>query len=326
MQFEELTLEDKVKVVKGIFKSYYDGNIFLKPISYTNFYNNPDANKLVYRFYATTNENLNYYLKLASFNNKDVLVPTASGDHALNAIYLGAKSVETFDINSIAKYHSNLKACAIQHLTREEFLKFYSYYNLLDENIYNKFKNHLPDETKYFFDEIFKFINVYGNKNIRSMTPLIEEIDLDMSDDMIFNNPYVKDEESYQKMQTQLKNIKTPIKHKVCPADELLENFDKKDIIIMSNIYSTYIHFAESKNQEIKPYIKEIPNLLKKNGTASLNYFYAGTPSEYREKYMIKMDMLPINYKLIEIQPKHCKFHRNDIIYAVDKKDFDRQK
>ncbi|MDE6583607.1 MAG: DUF3419 family protein, partial [Clostridia bacterium] len=151
MKFEELTLEDKIEEVKLMLKSSFVKH----PLSYTGFYRNANADKLVYKFYTSTNENLNYYEQLTSFKGKDVLVPTASGDHALNAILLGAKSVETFDINSIAKYHFDLKLTAIKHLTRTEFLKFYSFHNLLDKDIYNKFRTNLQDETKYFFDEIY---------------------------------------------------------------------------------------------------------------------------------------------------------------------------
>lgn len=320
MQLEELSLENKIKVVKGMLKTYFDGNLILKPISYSDFYDTNNKNNYVYRFYVSTNENLHYFEQLTSFNNKDVLVPTASGDHALNAIFFGANSVETFDINSIAKYHSDLKTCAIQHLTRAEFLKFYSFHDLLDKNIYDKFKNHLEDETKFFFDEIFKFVDDYNEHKqyLNTLHPIVEERTYDMAFDMIYNNPYLENDDTYKMLQHKLAKLKNPIKHTLCPADEITDNFDKKDIIIMSNIYSAYMQTKIRNNENIKPYITEIPNLLKENGTASLNYFYAGTPSDIRERYMINMDKLPLNYRIVNVKPKWSRIHQYDVIYAVD--------
>ena len=89
--------------------------------------------------YPFTNENIKGYYSKINFKNKNVLTVTASGDHALNALLLGANCVETFDSNPLAKYYSELKIAGIKTLSLEEFILFF----------YNKsFKT-----NKYFFDK-----------------------------------------------------------------------------------------------------------------------------------------------------------------------------
>ena len=69
--------------------------------------------------YPFTNENIGAYFSKLDFKDKSVLTVTSSGDHIINSILMGAKEVDAFDVNPLAKHYSELKIAAIKSLTFE---------------------------------------------------------------------------------------------------------------------------------------------------------------------------------------------------------------
>ncbi len=61
------------------------------------------------RIYARTNENLTDTLGKFDFNDKNVFSVLASSDQLLKAYCLGARNVDTFDINQLAEYYYYLR-------------------------------------------------------------------------------------------------------------------------------------------------------------------------------------------------------------------------
>lgn len=243
----EPSLQTKITIIKNV----VCGKIF-KPY-YSDYYQE-DAPSLVYSFYAATNENLHYMQDYAYFKSKDVLVPTASGDHALNAVFLGAKSVETFDINSIAKFNHNLKETAAKVLSRSEFIHFFTKTGFYNQQTYYKIQPYLQPETKEFFDVAY----FYLNQTHRSFIMLTAE-DAPTRRQFISANPYLKDEQSFAILKNNLLCLPKPIEHKLCPAHELKLGLNKKDIVLLSNIPTVY----HSAGFDVKPMLKNIVSKTK---------------------------------------------------------------
>lgn len=281
-----------------------------------------------YSLYVSTNENLNYYLRLPSFKGKDILVPTASGDHALNAIYLGAKSVETFDINSLAMLNYDLKETAVKYLTREEYLQFYSIPTFFDEDLYIKIREHLKPETRMFYDSIYSYLDTLPDDQLNSekLGNLIEEINLQKRENLIANNPFLKSDRSYKTLQDRLFKLSKPVKHKLCSAHELNSEFKDKDIVILSNIlryylYEEYTDIDYAMDTDMAEKIKaSISDVLKNDGIASLLYIYA---LKSRDKKWFLEENLEKSLDLTEVSPlfvKHnLKENAEDKIILVQK-------
>ena len=113
--------------------------------------------------YPFTNENINGYYSKIDFENKNVLTITGSGDHILNAFLLGAKEVDAFDSNPLAKYYTELKIASIKSLSLEEFVLFFynnstfkipKYY--LNKETYVKIRKNLDDKYLEFWDYVFR--------------------------------------------------------------------------------------------------------------------------------------------------------------------------
>lgn len=69
-----------------------------------------------YQLYKNTNEDLKNVLLGTDFYGKEVLSVMASADQVFSAYYLGAESVDTFDINKYAYYYFYLKKwCFIKY-------------------------------------------------------------------------------------------------------------------------------------------------------------------------------------------------------------------
>ena len=116
--------------------------------------------------YPFTNENINGYYSKIDFENKNVLTITGSGDHILNAFLLGAKEVDAFDSNPLAKYYTELKIASIKSLSLEEFILFFynnstfkipKYY--LSKETYVKIRKNLYGKYLDFWDYVFKNYN-----------------------------------------------------------------------------------------------------------------------------------------------------------------------
>jgi len=119
------------------------------------------------KLYPFTTESLKYYM--GNLTGQDVLCVAASGDHAIEAFYHGAKSVDTFDINVLAKYYQDLKFNALKTLSYEEFFTLFTkkgntYKKNEAYNIYLKVREYLTKETQDIFDYVL--LNYALNNNL----------------------------------------------------------------------------------------------------------------------------------------------------------------
>ncbi|MBQ8845042.1 MAG: hypothetical protein IJ008_03390 [Clostridia bacterium] len=272
---EEISLRDKIASAKFLLKhTRYNQFRFCKNENAILRLGNDYLHPMCFSFYTSTNENLYYYARI-SFKGKDVLVPTASGDHAFNAIYYGAKSVETFDINAFAALQYNLKETAIKYLSREEFIEFYTVENFFNFRTYFKLRPFLNDDTRVFFDEIYTFISRHAESK-DPLFPLIEEYFM-QDESIIQRNPYLKNEASFADMKRKLLKLKTPVKHRLCPLHELDVFFDEKDIVILSNILSYYYSNTYKSDDYLDRFeesLSTIERVMKPTGIASVLYLY----------------------------------------------------
>ena len=221
--------------------------------------------------YPFTNENIKGYYSKINFKNKNVLTVTASGDHALNALLLGANCVETFDSNPLAKYYSELKIAGIKSLSLEEFILFF--YNksfktnkyFFDKDIYiKKTSGCLKSEYKEFWDYIF---TKYTMKDIFKSKIFTDDF-LDIKS--LIKSNYYLNQNSYINLKEILKE-KNITYHDINLKDLKLLN-KKYDIVLLSNI-PAFIHTIFEKNplQELEKLIKEITN---EESVVVINYFY----------------------------------------------------
>lgn len=121
--------------------------------------------------YKWTNEFFDIYPK-NDLENKKVLTVTGSGDHALDAIYKGAKEIDSIDINIFAKYVSALKIAMIKSFDFTTFSeKYEAFTNQTIYNCYSIMKTidnispYLSKEELLFWTIFTKQINVQKNEN-----------------------------------------------------------------------------------------------------------------------------------------------------------------
>ena len=273
-------------------------------------------------FYTATNENLSYFASL-NVEDKDALTVTGSGDQALNLAYFGAKSIETFDINQMALISFDLKKTAILHLTRSEYIDFYTSPNFLDRKIYKKIYPFLNPLTKAVFDTIFA--NVKQNIDF---TDCIEEF-CDINTNFKENNPYLSSEQAYRETQKRLKALDTPITSKGCSITEIAKNFDRKDVIILSNVLRFCIdrkydddYFNFNKDSDVNKFMRSIAKMLKRDGIVSLVYIFGywcdwdGNDFDQdtlRKFFRVKGDVIEVDNKV---------YGRKDHVFVAEKEDF----
>lgn len=137
---------------------------------------NPNYTKFD-RVYPYTTEMISQYMK--DLDNKDILSVVGSGDHFLNACLLGAKSIDSFDINNLAIKYLNLKIAAVNSLNKNEFYEFlgndskkyfdrikYSLY-FKDINFWNWYINNIVNGKGIQSSNMFYPRNgIYTNKNL----------------------------------------------------------------------------------------------------------------------------------------------------------------
>lgn len=86
---------------------------------------------------------------------------TASGDQILNSILVGSINIKSCDISRFPKYFFELKRAAILNLTKDEFINFFinesDYDQILNDDIYDGFRNDLDQDDRKFWDSLFQF-------------------------------------------------------------------------------------------------------------------------------------------------------------------------
>ncbi len=234
--------------------------------------------------YPFTTENLTGTFNYFDFKDKRILTICGSGDHILNAILLGAKSVDAFDINVYSYMYFNLKKAAIKALSYEEFIEYFylkdgfgeekeKYPNAMNIKNYWKISQYLDPDTKFFWDSLYLEFDGF---EIRTSELFSDDIGLEK--EVILSNPYL-DKENYYKLRDIID--KCPVKFINTDIKELKDKIKKSyDFIHLSNIVS-YISFCEdTEDDEMKALYKykeivmELSKSLNENGIIVIAYLY----------------------------------------------------
>lgn len=147
--------------------------------------------------YSFTNENVNSYGNLYNFDNARVLSVLGSGDQYFTSLLYGAKSIDLFDINSLAYDFFILKYYGIMYFSYEEFYDYFVVKELDDFKYFNKLLPYLP------FDVGNRLCNLYKKNNGLSRFLYFNVTNINEDGSCI---PYFNKEKYYQLQSILLKN------------------------------------------------------------------------------------------------------------------------
>lgn len=261
--------------------------------------------------YPFTTENIKGYYKYIDFSKKDILTVTSSGDHALNAYLLGADNVDTFDINPLAKYYSELKVACIKTLTLEEFILFLYNKNIfgipkyyMNKSIYKKIRKELDDKYRYFWDYVF---NTYTPKELyRSFIFTDDFLDIKglTQSNIYFNKEY------YYKLKDILQHKR--INYYDCDIKDLININKKYNIILLSNILAC-LNLVYKNDDSYLEKLKNIINQIKTDdATVMVGYLYANNLNDPNPLGIYNEE--EVNKVFNEDEYKYICFESTDIL------------
>lgn len=210
--------------------------------------------------YKTTNETISHKEYVDAIKNRErVLSIIGSGDHILNAVFLGSKDIIGIDISLFAKYFLPLKLAAIETLSKEEYLEYFYGNNYVPFSIkfYSLIRDKLDPNTRYFWDNLYneyKFEKLYNSA-------LFNDFNLNINR-AVYNNPFLKDD-NYKTMRDKLAKIKIELlEYNIFDIKKL--NKGNFDLIVLSNMINhidklhqkdiTVIEHNKKFNKAIKEY------------------------------------------------------------------------
>lgn len=214
----------------------------------------------VYKF---SNEEISSYQKYLE-NRNDILTITASGDQILNSILAGSINIKSCDISRFPKYFFELKRAAILNLTKDEFINFFinesDYDQILNDDIYDGFRNDLDQDDRKFWDSLFQFFE--GGQIYDSFLFSHEIVTLSSATE---RNVYLQDS-NYNKLQNVI--TKTNVSHYVGDIKDIIQSdHDSYDLVNLSSIiYYGFNGFDDYKNL--------IENINLNEDGVTLTYLY----------------------------------------------------
>ena len=224
------------------------------------------------KIYPFTTENIAGYIDYFDFDDKSLLTVGSSGDQILNAFYNGARDITLFDINEYAKYYVYLKIAAILSLSYKEFKAFFFRHGLtpfvrnhhmFSPELYEKVKDNLrllDYESFLFFDELF---SLYEPTKIRERM-----FDDDEDRNVVIKgmNKYLKDEESYNKLQAIIRKISFRYINGNIFEEDVNGKFDN---IFLSNLCTV------ANLEQLKSLLQKLDrNNLNSGGSIQLGYLW----------------------------------------------------
>lgn len=237
--------------------------------------------------YFWSNENIDGYLSLADFTNKNrALCVTASGDQIFSLISKGITDIDTFDINSLTEYYVlGLKRALIIKYPYREFLKIMTilnnFYSNSSETVHTIILESLPFmEQKYrdFWSQIVDYNHqIQKGQNFKfSLFPMLFNCCIPVSFS-IQNSPYLQDEVSYEQVRSKL--LSCNISFQNVNVINLGKNYHHQyDFVLLSNILDFMFQYWQKWGYvELDKYLKSIQHLLTPEGILYLKYVF-----EYR--------------------------------------------
>lgn len=256
------------------------------------------------RIYQNTTENIKDYMSYLDGDYKTALLPTASGDHLLEAILYGITDFTCFDINKLAKYFNDLKFSAFKSLTEEEFT-YFMYEDFLNKEYFDYFKNVLNDNSKEFWNALYKNCDIQDIK--RNLFRFLGEktISKGFNISKFALENYTTYMNNYKLVQEKLQKAKIKyIDANLLELPNLLN--DKYDLINLTNIYE-YINrdIIKGGAQLFCDCIEKLIPYLNENGKILITYLYRCNYEEikkFKDKSIFYAHMLFIleNHPLIK--------------------------
>lgn len=239
---------------------------------------NYDEIKKYSRIYQNTTENIKEYMPYLEGNYKKALLPTASGDHQLEAILNGITEITCFDINRLSRYFVELKFAAIKNLSKNEFLNF-MYEDIFNMNVFTYLKNNLTEDISTFWQELFRSCsmqeivsNLFRKLGFRKNNLYLKGVDFSKYCAINFTR-YLEDN-NYRSLQNRLRSIK--IKYLNEDLSSLARTLnDTYDLINLTNIYE-YVNSQIFYNgdQIFTQSIIDLISHLNEDGKLLITYLY----------------------------------------------------
>lgn len=197
--------------------------------------------------YLFTNENIAGYLEQSGdISGANILTVGASGDHAFESYLMGAKHVDTFDINSWQANVIELKTHMIRNLDYCDFMDFF----FEKENFFDK-KIIKPIES-LFSDELTKFVNLYTGES----KMMFKYLGACAPDFQPYRIKYIQCEQNYEKLRDKLPE-KIDFRH--CNVTHIANHMDKEyKLVMLSNIFEYMYRCLTTTDRRVNVFYDEI--------------------------------------------------------------------
>ena len=226
--------------------------------------------------YPFTTENINGYLSLYDIKDKNVLTVGSSSDQILTAYTLGAKNIDSFDVNPFTEDYFKLKKAAIESLSYYDFTTFFSLVNnsriiFKNENAFNReaFKTiikNMDGESLVFWKTLF---NEFNSIQIRKKLFSNDEYPTKTLKNM---NNYLKEEE-YYKLKNSIKDLNPKFYN--YSLNEISKYLNRSyDYILLSNISHYLFIMYKNSLDDFKDDMFSLAKFLNKDGIIFFAYLY----------------------------------------------------
>ncbi len=241
--------------------------------------------------YVFTTENLLGYLRKLKVNGKSVLTVTSSADHLINLAFAGASRVDNFDCNRNTYFMAELKLAALQVLTYEEFLDFFTdaksrvidYSGFLagqkrveenelvfDYKTYLRIRPYLKEDCALYWDLLYEEFSFDGKKLTDS--GIVFGGDREAATK---NNEYLLDNKHYEKAREAVSKVeKNYYFVDILQIHNLPHTYD---LVLLSNIYEylTDEWYSTITKERFNEYItKDIAPILNEGAKVVAAYQY----------------------------------------------------
>ncbi|MFC1723911.1 DUF3419 family protein [Nanoarchaeota archaeon] len=220
------------------------------------------------QIYSFATENLSYMPEVVG---RRVLTVSGSGDQVINAYLCGAEQVDSFDINLLSAFMTDLKLTALEKLWYHEYMDFFMREDeegnpneqAFNTEYYSWIRNKLNPASRVFWDKLYEHFDGDGTK-IRESVLFNNKYDNNAV--KIMSNPYLQNEQAYEKAKKAARGKET--KWMLCPAHELADRIqwtmNGYNTILLSNI-ADYAKSMYEGPEYLKEFRDAVVNPLRKH-------------------------------------------------------------
>lgn len=175
-------------------------------------------------YHHATEDMATYYREYQ--NPKTFLTIGASGDQLLNAVAIGAKKIDVFDINHLSKRGCALKVAGAKTLKLDELQEFFLNFR---EDEYRYIGSNLREEDLLYWNAVYDFV---GEEGVRRLFPYKK-----LNKDLIKKINSYLNKDNYQGFQRKLQDVEINyIDSSLYSLEEKLKD-NTYDGMNFSNIY-----------------------------------------------------------------------------------------